>query len=178
MLVTGLATEFQCPRGFPQIHTTISELASQYSLLCAKPAQSFPFAKGGSVAPWQVYSWQFPFWCCIEKENFMQAKGSCARVPDRTRDSGWVVSKTQVSTGTHKAPDWNDCMATDLNEYTQSTFFLHMCMWGTKEWGVKITYLRKGKLWEKQVCNLGFSQKTPAEFPLFAFNYQPQKTIA
>lgn len=57
----------------------------------------------------------------------MQAEGSCARVPDRTRDSGWVVSRTQVSTGMHKAPDQasgNDCMATDLNGYTQSTFFL------------------------------------------------------
>lgn len=57
----------------------------------------------------------------------MQAKGSCAG-----RTGLWEVRKTQVSTGMHKAPDQtsrNYCMATDLNEYTKSTFFpLHVCV--------------------------------------------------
>lgn len=29
-----------------------------------------------------------------------------------------------------------------------------------------MNYLWKGKLWEKQVYNLGFSQKPPTEFPV------------
>lgn len=66
---------------------------------------------------------------CCDAAWRRRAEGSCARVPDRSRDSGWVVRKTQVSTGMHKAPEQaprKDCMATDLNEYTQSNFFLYM----------------------------------------------------
>lgn len=48
---------------------------------------------------------------------------------------------------------------------------------GREGWGERINYLCKGKLWEKQVSNLEFSQKPPTEFPLFAFNYQHRKQL-
>lgn len=132
MLVIGLTTEFQSPGRFPQVYSTILELASIHSSL-HNLYRVFLLLMEGLWLHGSVIYEQFPFWCCVENEDFMQAKGSCARVPGRTRGSGWVVSKTQVSTGMHKAPDQaprNYCMATDLNDYTQSTFFLYMCVRG------------------------------------------------
>lgn len=177
MLVTGLATEFQCPRGFPQIHTTISELASQNSWLCAKPAQSFPFAKGGSVAPWQGYD-------SFHSDAALRRRTSCkprahvqGYLTEPGTQAGWWVK--------HRSLQEHTKLQTEMTVWLQTWMSIHKVLFssicvceGQRGWGVKITYLRKGKLWEKQVCNLGFSQKTPAEFPLFAFNYQPQKTIA
>lgn len=133
MLVTAPITEFQGPRGFPQVYSTILELAGIHSSVHRNLYRVFLLLEEGLWLHDSVVYEQFPFWCCIEKEDFMQAKDSHARVPDRTRDLGWAVSKTQVSTGMHKASDQasiNDCMVTDLNEYTQSTFFLYMCVWG------------------------------------------------
>lgn len=102
------------------MYSTILELASIHSSAHNLYRVFLLLEEGLWLHDSVVYE-QFPFWCCIEKEDFMQAEGSS----DRATGLGWVVSKTQECTKLKtKHPD----IDTDLNDYTQSTFFLYMCV--------------------------------------------------